>query len=370
MSKSSVQGAVLLRPAEVTTAGQAREPRRLRGAALATVIVSVLLACLFVEGLARLFFPSWAPRTGRVTQFWQFDARYGWAHVPGSVGEFESYGIRAPVVINGKGFRGPEIAYARTPGLRRAVILGDSFVWGFGVPETEMFVTKLQSRLSGVELVNLGVSGYGTDQELLLYRDEGRKYDADLVVVIVAVNDLANILDRTVSAIYGKPLFTLDASGRLTLTNQPVRETPWLKRHIVRAVWNSYVLTRFYRLVLDLRTPHIEGLQREESRAFPRSAAERLLVRLLETLQRDVAADGSQLLVALVDGFGAQGDEIAAYLGAEGIEVVCLDKAIDADNRHLHLPDGFHWNAAGHDLAAGALLGPMAGKLGVPVQEP
>ena len=52
------------------------------------LLVSLLLGCVVVEGLARLFFPEWAPRTALITKFWQYDPRYGWAHIPGASGPF------------------------------------------------------------------------------------------------------------------------------------------------------------------------------------------------------------------------------------------------------------------------------------------
>lgn len=335
----------------------------MRKLALVVIAGSLLAAVLVAEAAARLLFPHWAPRTGRVTAFWQPDARYGWAHVPGAAGVFESYGIGAPVAINAKGFRGPAVPYARTPGKARVVFLGDSYVWGFGVPDEDVFTTRLARRFPDMEIVNLGVSGYGTDQELLLYREEARRYAADRVVVVVAVNDLASILERTESVIYGKPVFVLDERGALRLENFPVRPTPWLKRAIVRTAWHSYVLTQAHRWYADRRAAALEGLQAAPEAPFPRSQSERLLVRLLEEFDRAVTADRSRLLVVLVDGFGWQADAIAQYLDHLGIDTVTLDRYVTADDPTLHLPDGFHWNAAGHAIVADALAGRLAARL-------
>ncbi|HZS11796.1 MAG TPA: SGNH/GDSL hydrolase family protein [Nitrospirales bacterium] len=349
---------------EATAAGTRRGTRASgparRWLPVLVMAVAVVLALLAAEAAARVFFPQWAPRTGRVTQFWQYDARYGWAHVPGSTGVFESYGIHAPVTINAKGYRGPDVPYARTPGRPRVVVLGDSYVWGFGVPERDMFTARLQEGIPGLEIVNLGVSGYGTDQELLLYRDEGRRYRADAVMVVVAVNDLASIMERTESVIYGKPHFVLDDQGGLTLENYPVVQTPLFKRVLVRMAWQSYLLTQVHRRLADRSGGPIAALRDEPDRVFPRSDAEKLLVRLLGQMHADVVADGSRLLVVLVDGFGPQGEAIARYLAERGTPSVVLDRTLQDSDPTVHLPDGFHWNAIGHERVARVLADRLA----------
>ena len=73
-----------------------------------------------------------------------------------------------------------EISFSKPAGTQHIVVLGDSLVWGFGVEEHELFTHVLEEKLRpGARVINLGVSGYSTDQELLLYRDRGRKYDPD-----------------------------------------------------------------------------------------------------------------------------------------------------------------------------------------------
>lgn len=82
-------------------------------------------------------------------------------------------------------------------------MLGDSYVWGFGVQEDDMFTSRMEKQIPNLEIVNLGVSGYSTDQELLLYEDEGRKYKADLAVIVVAVNDFEGNMLTAQSHVYG-----------------------------------------------------------------------------------------------------------------------------------------------------------------------
>ncbi|MBI1397568.1 MAG: hypothetical protein GC151_16465 [Betaproteobacteria bacterium] len=90
---------------------------------------------------------------------------------------------------NSHGLRNPEVAYEKPPGIRRIVVLGDSFAWGYGVNDEEVFSRRLESALHHTEVINLGVVGYGTRQEFLYLQREGMKYHPDTVVVAVCMND-------------------------------------------------------------------------------------------------------------------------------------------------------------------------------------
>jgi hypothetical protein len=73
--------------------------------------------------------------------------------------------------------------------------LGDSFLFGQGVEEDEIFLNVLekglQERGKQVRAVNTGVSGYSTQQELKVLEKYSAEYDVDLVVVgFFAPNDV------------------------------------------------------------------------------------------------------------------------------------------------------------------------------------
>ena len=71
--------------------------------------------------------------------------------------------------------------------------MGDSFTFGTDADDGERF-TDLLPALAELEVVNLGVAGYGTDQELRVLEIEGLRYDPDIVILTVAVfNDLTDI---------------------------------------------------------------------------------------------------------------------------------------------------------------------------------
>src|SRR2546423_5676311 len=127
----------------------------------------------------------------------------------------------------------------KTSGRKRVLVLGDSQVWGFGVEQSKLFSAP-QVHGMDEEILNFGVSGYGTDQEYLFYLLKGEKFDVDQVLLAFTYNDIANNLAPKQYS-YLKPYFTLN-NGELVLHNDHVRNSR--VRNFVRRldrecrVWN------------------------------------------------------------------------------------------------------------------------------------
>src|SRR5437899_3035923 len=137
----------------------------MRQAAISTIRIEVLIDdALGVLGYGR---QRLVPQPAG---FWRHDPRLGWHHTAGSEGVFDRSPVfRTRVRINDKGLRGRDYPYERVAGRRRILVLGDSFVFGYGVEQEEIFTTVLEGLLPATEVINAGVSGYGTDQELLWF---------------------------------------------------------------------------------------------------------------------------------------------------------------------------------------------------------
>jgi len=100
-------------------------------------------------------------------------------------------------------------------------VLGDSFVWGYGVEQSEALPAQLEARLPQGAVLNAGLSGYGNDQELLLLEGLGARIPADWVVVVVNLPSDFDNNTHDVQYGYPKPYYTLSLSG-LELRNVPV----------------------------------------------------------------------------------------------------------------------------------------------------
>jgi hypothetical protein len=90
---------------------------------------------------------------------------------------------------NSKGIRSNrEIPYEKPQGIKRIVLLGDSFGMGYEVQLDEMFSARMVYYLDtgyGIkaEVVNLSTSGHGNAEELIVLENEGFKYQPDLVLL-------------------------------------------------------------------------------------------------------------------------------------------------------------------------------------------
>lgn len=140
--------------------------------------------------------------------FYAPDRQLGWALRPGVEGWFVSEGSQF-VRINSDGMRAREYAIHKSPNTIRIAVLGNSWTEALQVPVEKTFCSILERRLSGspcasgrnVEVLNFGVSGYATAQELLQLRTRIWKYDPDIVLVaFYTLRDVLNNIRRFNSA--------------------------------------------------------------------------------------------------------------------------------------------------------------------------
>jgi lysophospholipase L1-like esterase len=98
--------------------------------------------------------------------------------------------------INSLGFRGNEISREKPLGVFRIVGLGDSFTFGTGVRNEDTFLARLEDTLNRAEgknrfqVVNLGMMGFNTVQEVSLLRHFGLPLDPDLILITFHLNDV------------------------------------------------------------------------------------------------------------------------------------------------------------------------------------
>src|SRR5262249_42622709 len=145
------------------------------------IVCAVGFAALAFEAGVRLFLPV-------SDFFWQWDPVVGVKLIPGKHGRSVKRGVfDTAIQVNSHGYRDREHPYQRPADTTRIVLLGDSFIEALQVPFAQSVTALLEGQLraSGVnaELINLGVSGYGTALEYLTFREYGVAYDPALVVL-------------------------------------------------------------------------------------------------------------------------------------------------------------------------------------------
>jgi hypothetical protein len=166
--------------------------------------------------------------------FYTTDYYRGFALQPGVAGHYQREG-ESYVRINSDGLRDREHSKTKPADTVRIAVLGDSFAEAMHVPMEQTFWSLLERNLQEcnafpgkhVEVINFGVSGYGTAQELLTLRQKVWAYSPDLVVLaFTTYNDIydnSRALSRTEEVpyfVYRNGELAYDASFRDSRTYQ------------------------------------------------------------------------------------------------------------------------------------------------------
>jgi hypothetical protein len=279
-----------------------------------------LAQALLAEAVLQVFCFNWFPRPSgeyRTT----FDSKLGWFPMLSHRSPTEG----TPIENNSMGFRGREF---QRSGKTDIMILGDSFVWGWGIPAPQdRFTEIIQAKHPDWNIYGVGVIGYGTDQELLLLKRTFQELHPQIVFLVFCTEN--DHRDNSANSSYGnfKPYFTTNAAGlylhgipvpcseRAYCAQHPLLSRSYLFQLTVRA-WKSLTLPPV--IVNDDPTPAL----------------------LLE-MRSYVRSKGSELLVGLT----APDPEIEHLLEHSGIPSLVL-------KRDKRFSDDFHWTQQGHILAA------------------
>jgi lysophospholipase L1-like esterase len=102
--------------------------------------------------------------------------------------------VGQPPLTNSAGLHDHEYPVDKPAGTFRIVVLGDSVAYGYRVDLDQSLTKRLEQKVNATgptraEVLNFGVPGYNTTQELAYLRDTGLDYGPDLVLLIYVLND-------------------------------------------------------------------------------------------------------------------------------------------------------------------------------------
>ncbi len=341
---------------------------------------------------------------------WKFfsipDRELGWVLQPDAEFTRQVPGAFINVRYNREGFRDSEHSEPPPDTAASIVILGDSYMEANMVPLKQVFHKQLE-RLAAAQgkkiaSYNLGVAGYGTLQEYLIFKKAGEKRKPDLVLLAFYLhNDVRNNaehLNVSAKALRGgkrkRPFLdeSNDAGWRILKPDYERMQKKFLKRKNslwFRIRYNS-VLFSMYRnarrafmsrsktfrgggnLIMHFCTSqtHFEKGWRTTERVFKK-------------LKQDVEDIGARLIVfsvpSLFDAdlniakefetsYGQNGPRLCVEdspgyrqlrLMLKRNDIAYIDlvpvfrKAVMEEGRDLFVKGDWHWNGEGHALAAG-----------------
>jgi len=369
------------------------------------LLLSALAAALALgEATMRLLSPRSIP-VGGGPALYRYDTLLGWEKRPNVAVSMRAAEWDTSLRTNSLGMRGPNISQVRARGVTRILLLGDSFIEGYSVFDSETVSAQLETLLQGAghdgaEVLNGGTAGYSTEQELLYFQEHGADLEPDVTVLFFYLNDLADN-GRPTYWRGAKPYFVLSDSG-LTLHGVPVPRGQWSSRELSDWLTTRSVLYR------NLRDAVGRVGSRRTTRAGPPNpprefigfrrsmddeAEQRwaLTDALLLELRSRVEASGSEFIIFHVPSKGAVHDEVwtatrDAYglsdhewsptADAERLEELCERAALECllpahrfrveapplgSAGALYFPIDGHWTAAGHALAAKVIAEHLAG---------
>ena len=171
-------------------------------------ICTVIVLLLFLEALFRMFGIRgyYLPKT----RIWPEELASRSERLPGVLGQFKPYStLRVQYEsnprgyfekdnsityrLNNYGFRDHDYTQEKPEGVKRIIVLGDSFAFGTGVRPEHTFCNRLEQLLAkagfSVEVLNFSTSGWCTRDEIAYLQNMGMKFSPDLILVAYVLND-------------------------------------------------------------------------------------------------------------------------------------------------------------------------------------
>jgi hypothetical protein len=198
------------------------------GSVLLAVVAALVLAEVAFRALGLPFRERWTPSENAVARF---DPELGWSYIPDHSVTQEFGSQRRPIELSfdSIGARAGSAERRLDPQAPTAIFVGGSVTMGHAVTHEESFPGVLESMEPfPLQVVNLAVQGYGTDQSLLRLERHIGRFDTRVVVygfICDHVKRNANADRRLLypdSRFLGtKPRFELGRDGRPRLEQTP-----------------------------------------------------------------------------------------------------------------------------------------------------
>ncbi len=262
---------------------------------------------------------------------------------------------------NSMGFRGrDEYELTADKGLFRIVVQGDSVTLGHGVADHETYAYLLEQNLRRagrkVEVLNMGVSGFGTAEEIIQYENVAINYSPDLVILGYFQND---DLNNHVSQLYGL------SGGQLNRKSLSFQPGLYLRDRLYKMPFysflsqNSHIFT-FMRtqasvfVLRNLAEKNFVSVEQKISDKATEQASE-LTRRLLQEYARMVTSSGSDLIIVDIADIQLKTDfpdDIKLGTGVMTIATKPIFAQSLGNGEELFYKVDAHPTAAGHQLIA------------------
>ena len=310
----------------------------------------------------------------------RYDPLLGWAGIPHKKGTLrgEEDMEVMHISMNGEGFFDSNHQTKKPPGKKRILFLGDSFTIGFGVSRKNRYADRIRDYLGpGYEVMNMGMWGWSTDQELLVLKEMGLKYSPDVVVVAMFLDDITNChLFSVNQGLFLKPRFFLTGKNALKLGNVPVPDNR------TKSLLYNIMATRFYKLRnrIEVGSEYQKlGLFSVFDKAYAREYRYSLPLRLVSEIHSVLKSKQTKFLLVIIPYkdqflakkiyaagkgyFGIPPERLDLGLPQKIVNLYCKKQGVPVldllptfrsryGREKLFFTRDLHWTVAGHELAA------------------
>jgi hypothetical protein len=336
--------------------------------------------------------------------------RLGWVNPSGVESGYASRDFDVTISFNSFGMRDKPRSFKKNKRYRIAV-LGDSMVQAIQVPDDAVFTRLMEKAVDKIEVLNFGVSGYGTTQELLMYEILVERFNPDLVVVMA--NGFNDPFDNSIrlqelgggasQEIHLRPFYVKGPQGELTLVDPILPEETkkksrfrsvksFLKKFLIvrlgndirrdgwTRVWGSFNRRRNaagkHQAAVETKIP-LESVSREiekREKSPDWQEAWALTAEIFKLFAEKVKENGSQLVIVScpsepvdivqdTEKLSALDENLKHIAGELGVDFWAMtpdfryyiqEKKLDPP--HLHFTRDGHWRDLGHRVVADSLL--------------
>lgn len=350
---------------------------------IALLICSLAVILIFAEFIIKMLrmgefkkpmlnpVPAWINVPEEV--WTEYDSELGWFHQKNKQVVLRKGKILAvDLATNNFGFRGTRNYERKRPaGIKRIMVLGDSFIFGWGVRDHETFSAQMELENPNLEVINLGVAGYGLDQISLSFKKIGEPFRPDFVFIGIFPEDFWRATRAFTDAGYAKPYYSISKSGGLTLHNVPVPKPQQMRiGQFPEVIKHSFVEKLLLHSALyRLARKTLLRLGRDVGILDPSIDEEWLLGRaILRKLTADIRSLQAEPVLLVIPPkewlknrkLTSLQKSLNRFAERERVPIIdltpFLSKVVsETELTDYYIKDEWHWTAKGHELAATVL---------------
>jgi len=261
----------------------------------------------------------------------------------------------SPVTTNSIGFRDKEWS----KNFYDIAVLGDSYVEAAQIPE-EHSAGELIEKILDVDVLNSGVSGYGTIHEFFCYRKYVARYKPRVLLLFFSGNDVEDNSCET-SRMKGVLCATVSEHGEILVSplNNRLIEIKEYMRHACRSCYGLLKLWVTIKSTLGRgkeKRPRLESAPVEDSP----SKGWRITEYFFRRLNEELNANKGTLVLVPIPGHGAAAMmQLSQICQRNKIRLLLIDEGFAKYQMTFNLPKPYfgyrcdgHWNPLAHFLAA------------------